>query len=395
MNERRWKISLLLIFLSVMSAHAAQELIIVEQGISAAPESEQISQELLDRLLPELQPVTVQALRRLYLYQVTTDEQQPWTLRIIPELKAAQSSYDRKDGSQSVTLEIIWEVSGVLGTHRMGFTSIGVSDRLDHAITRAMERYAIDIGYTVASVLEQLPVQMISTTFNGYLSVRCNDAAQLQRGETLTVIDPDSGDELAMLTVVQQGEGEYAELLTNYSDVPLYVGTAVHPAGQKPRRALGLQLQQSLSSSTLSIRHTSGSSADRFRYHTGLDLSIGWKTISSPTYIDTSGVSMEITQGFSSRFEPGGRYDRDRPWSAAALWFETGADLGLGLLLSPSRPLEDSLLYSASFHGAVGWYLDSRWELALHAGYRMTYRTVSAEPLRSLFFAAPAVTFRW
>ena len=132
------------------------------------------------------------------------------------------------------------------------------------------------------------------------------------------------------------------------------------------------------------------------RYAAGLNVSYCWDVVpvSLSWITETAGVSVELTQGFSARIEPGIRYNESHPVTGSRVWMDMGADLGVGFQIDPSD-VRSGWFYGGKYHVGVGWYMSSLYEFGIDAGYACRYLfSSSTTTLWSTPFVSPYVTFR-
>ncbi len=368
---------------------------------------ETISQKgLAQRVLVQLRDVTASAARSLYIYTVNDDTlstAEASDITITPMLKKASLVYYSTSGTNVISLHIEWLVSGAYGNHIFQFSAIGADERVDIAVTKALSYYEEEIGYKMISDITLPSILMISGTFNGYVTMRYAESDTLCMGDKLIVQDPETNTELALLTVVRTKKimdkssvGGSAELLVNYAAVPLHAGVGLQKLADAHQGRFSLQELQTLSSSGLSLRYRIGRDDRTLHYTFGLDVSYCWGSppLGQAVFLDTMGTSILLTQGFIARVEPGRRYSATRSFSSSRIWFETGADLGIGYYIDP---IDDSTgwIYTGSYHAGVGWYVDRDHEFGLRAGYTIGYPLGSdGSYQRSALFVSPYVTFR-
>ncbi len=332
--------------------------------------------------------VTIQAVKERYLYPITTFEDADIILE--PVIESIEHSYDSSNRLEVIRMDIRWDVSGTLGSGSISFPCLGTGGTADAALLGCLKLYETSVGYEISRFITGDGFLLVSSLFNGYITAALSGEEGYERGDTFLILDPSGGRELGALTIsdlyeTEEGLPKAAEFSINYTNVPIQAGLALFPKEGDAGLSLRLGVLQSLGYTGLSgkviIRRPQG----LMQYAAGVDVGFSWtdSPFGLPWPIEASGFHLGITQGFLARFETGSN-----------LFFDIGADLGLGVYLDSSGTDSDWTC-GGSYHAGIGRYGSSDHEFGLDIGYEQVFGLSGGTTLlKSTPYLSPHVTFR-
>lgn len=389
----------------------------IDHGDSDGTETEGLS--LDERLRQLLTDATISACRALYLFPIVDGRQDPShdvdsDIVLTPVVESVSREFDSGKGREIITADIRWDIDGIPGSDTVHIRVMGMDTRRDLALQMVVDQYRMQIGYVLDSLIDSPSIIQISSTFNDYLTTTVASDSGISVGDEFHIVDVES-EEVGLLTVSRVGEvlteedpagaavgdtavptGRSVEFMVNYAGVPLRPGIRLQPLDGKRGISLSVGEIQTVSSSGVSFRMVFRRPNMGLQYAAGLNVSYCWDVVPvSLSWIkEAAGVSVELTQGFSARIEPGIRYNESHPVTGSRIWMDVGADLGAGFWIDPSD-VRSGWFYGGEYHVGLGWYVDSLHEVGIEAGYACRYLFGSSTTaLWSTPFVSPHVTFR-